>query len=297
MLIVKCGGALGDNVAAICEDLAQLARSGERIVLVHGGSTAANTLGERLGTPPRFLLSSSGVRSRYTDAATLDVLTQALTGQVNPMLVTKLLRLGVKAIGLSGVDGALVQARRKPAVRATLDGRLRMIRDDLTGRITQVNVDLLRMLLDAGYLPVISPPALDPEHGAVNVDADRMAAAVAVALGVNRLVLLSNVPGLLRDPIDPSTVIDKIPGETLETFMPLAEGRMKLKLIASGEAISGGVECVMIGDGRLPAPVYQALAGKGTAIFGANGSNGNGSRIDTAKASESVSGSRRSGGN
>ncbi len=266
MLVVKCGGALGADVTGICIDIAKLIADGERIVLVHGGSVEADALGERLGVPPRFLLSASGVRSRYTDAATLEILTQALAGRIKPMLVTKLLMLGVKAIGMIGVDGMLVQARRKPAVRAIMDGHLQMIRDDLSGRITEVNLVLLRGLLDAGYLPVVSPPAFDPECGALNVDADRMAAAIAVALGVDKLVLLSNVPGLLRDPVDPSTVVDKIPGEAIEAFLPLAKGRMKLKLIATREAITGGVRHVVIGDGRLPSPVYQALAGRGTVI-------------------------------
>jgi len=266
VLVVKCGGAVGIDLQAVCRDVSDLVQGGERLILAHGGSAEANGLGSRLGQPPKFLTSTSGVRSRYTDSETLDVLTMAMAGRVNPKLVAQLLALGVEAVGLAGIDGALIRADRKEAVRAVVDGRVRIIRDDLTGRIRSVNAPLLHLLLDAGYVPVVSPPAVDPASGPLNVDADRAAAALAVAAGARCLVILSNTAGLLRDPADPATLIEQVSPGGFDACLEVARGRMKLKLIAAREALQGGVRRVVLGDGRLKSPVKQALAGRGTAL-------------------------------
>jgi [amino group carrier protein]-L-2-aminoadipate/L-glutamate 6-kinase len=266
VLVIKCGGTAGIDRAAVCADVAALRREGETIVVVHGGSREADALGERLDVPPRRLTSPSGVTSRYTDCRTLDVVIMAMGGRLNSSIVVDLLRLGVPAVGLMGLDGALVEARRKKAVRTIDDGRLRVIRDDLSGKVTRVNTHLLDGLLRLGYVPVITPPAFDPEVGPVNVDADRAAAAVAAAMGADRLVLLSNVPGLCRDKEDPSSLFHRLPAGSLDAHMGFAEGRMKMKLIAAREALAGGVSRVVIGDGRIPSPVRAALSGRGTVV-------------------------------
>jgi acetylglutamate/LysW-gamma-L-alpha-aminoadipate kinase len=179
--------------------VAALAQGGNHVVVVHGTSAAADTLAQRMGVPARTLQSPSGYVSRYTDPETLEVYTMAAAGQVNKHLVTKLQSLRVNAIGLSGVDGRLMGARRKDAVRA-IDpetGRQRVVRDDYTGRIEEINGSLLHLLLDAGYTPVIAPLALGTESERLNVDGDRAAAMVAGAINADTLIILSNVPGLL----------------------------------------------------------------------------------------------------
>lgn len=219
-----------------------------------------------MGNPPRFLTSLSGVSSRYTDPSTLEIITMAITGRVNPSIVTQLVRQGIKAIGLAGIDGNLLEARRKSAIKAIVDGKVMIVRDDLTGKITNVNTGLLHLLLDGGFVPVVSPPAIDPEVGAVNVDADRTAAMIAAALKAEHLIILSNVPGLLKDPEEPSSLIPTISTDEMEQSMKYARGRMKLKLIASSEAVTKGVGKVTLADGRLPSPIMAALRGKGTVI-------------------------------
>lgn len=266
ILVVKCGGSAGVDLAAVCRDIALLVGNGERVIVAHGGSVAANDLGRQLGRPARFLTSPAGVRSRYTDAATLDVLTMAMAGHINPTLVAQLLALGVDAVGLSGVDGALIQAKRKAVVKAVVDGKVRLVRDNLTGKICGVNAALLTTLLEAGYVPVVSPPAVDLRAGPLNVDADRAAAALAVAAQAERLIILTNTPGLLRDPADPSTLIETVPAGGFDDCLQVAQGRMKLKLIASREALAGGVGRVVLADGRRPAPISEALAGNGTIL-------------------------------
>jgi len=141
-----------------------------------------------------------------------------------------------------------------------------VLRDDYTGKVEQVNVTLLTSLLDSGYTPVLTPPALSFEGEAINVDGDRAAAATAIALEADALVILSNVPGLLENFPDESTLIRHIPASQLEAFMAVAQDRMKKKVMGAGEALSGGVARVIFADGRLDQPVRRALAGEGTVI-------------------------------
>lgn len=266
MHVIKVGGALGPVLSNVCNNIHTLAVRGETLVVVHGGSLDTNELAAQLGQPIRYLTAPGGMRSRYTDPATLDVLTTAMLGRVKARIVTQLVRLGVRAVGLSGLDAALVTAAKTPAVKAMVDNRLRVVRDDMTGRVTALNKDLLDLLLAAGYVPVISPPVLDPQVGPLNTDADRLAALVALTLGAESLILLSNVPGLLRDPSDPGSLVPAIPDKDLEHYLGLAQGRMRVKLLAAYEALTGGVPHVMLGDGRIAEPISAALAGQGTRL-------------------------------
>src|SRR6185312_5541155 len=266
LLVVKIGGTIGVDRDAICTDVADLVKNGEKVVVVHGGSAEIDALSTQLGYTPRFLTSTTGVRSRYTDATTLDILTMAMVGRVKTTIVTLLQQMKINAVGLSGFDGALLQAKRKPAIKAIIDDRIHIVRDDLTGRIQQVNTHLLQLLLEGGYAPVVSPPAFDPAEGLLNVDADRTAAAIASALGAEHLIMLSNVPGVLRDPADPGSLVTNVPPGGIDECLEWAKGRMKLKLIAAREALANGVPSVIVGDSRLARPVYQALAGEGTTL-------------------------------
>src|ERR1039457_5104944 len=136
MIVIKIGGGEGVDLDTVCADVAALAQAGQQFVVVHGTSAAANALAERLGIPARTLQSPSGYVSRYTDPETLDVYTMAAVGQVNKNIVTRLQALGVNAVGLSGLDGKLMSARRKDAVRAIdpTSGKQRIVRDDFTGK-------------------------------------------------------------------------------------------------------------------------------------------------------------------
>jgi acetylglutamate/LysW-gamma-L-alpha-aminoadipate kinase len=229
MIVVKVGGGAGIAYDTLCNDLATLTRAGQRFVLVHGGSHETNTLAERLGHPPRFVTSPSGYTSRYTDRVTLELFLMATAGKVNKLIVERLQRLGVNAIGLSGLDGRILQGQRKAVIRIIEDGKQKVLRDDWTGTVEQVNTDLLRLLLDAGLLPVIAPIAVSTIGEALNVDGDRAAAAIAAALGADTLVLLTNVPGLLRVFPDESTLVRHIPRADVEAYLPLAQGRFVSK--------------------------------------------------------------------
>ncbi len=266
MLVIKVGGSRGIDLDAVCADLATLHRQRQPFVLVHGGSHETNVLSERLGKRPRFVTSPSGHESRVTDRETLEIFEMVYCGKVNKAIVEKLQALGVRAIGLSGIDGRLMEGVRKDSVIVVEAGKKKVLRGDYTGRVEKVNTDLIRLLLDAGYVLAICPPAISHDHVAINVDGDRAAARVAEALRAERLVILSNVPGLLRDVSDPTSLVAEIRRSDVDRFMAFAQGRMKKKLLAAQEALDAGVGEVILGDARVEHPVLDALQGRGTRI-------------------------------
>lgn len=266
MLVIKIGGGREINHEAIFRNLKRRLDAGDKVVVVHGANYEMGLLSERLGHPPRMITSESGYESRYTDAETIEIFKMAYCGKVNKTLVALGQRLGINAVGISGLDGALLSGERKKAIRIVEDGRRRVIRDDHTGRIRQVNTGLLRLLVEAGYTPLVCPPALSEEYEAINVDGDRAAAMIAAALSASVLIILSNVPGLLRDLDDESTLIRTIDRSRMEEFDRFAQGRMRKKTLAAVEAIDGGVEEVIFADARIEDPIDAALKRRGTVI-------------------------------
>jgi [amino group carrier protein]-L-2-aminoadipate 6-kinase len=259
-LVVKVGGAAGNALEPTLADLA----GRTDYVLVHGGSDRIDRLGESMGRPSEYLTSPSGVVSRRSDPAHLEVLVLALAGGVQTDLVAALARRGTRALGLSGVDGGLLLARRKEGMRAVVDGRTVRVTNDRSGTIERVDADLLRAVLARGLVPVVGPPAITSDGEVVNVDADRAAARVAGALGAEALVLLTNVAGLLRDRSDPGSVVRSVARSEIESVLPLAEGRMRKKVLAAREALELGVPRAVIASSSVDGPVRRALAGEGT---------------------------------
>ena len=265
-IVVKLGGTEGVDFSAICQDVVALLDQDHQIVLVHGGSAEANALGEAVGYPPRFVTSPSGFTSRYTDRQTLEIFAMAINGKVNTLLVEQLQVLDINAFGLSGVDGRLMQAKRKAAIRIVENGKRKILRDDYTGKIEQVNARLLQTLLDGSFTPVIAPMAVSEKGEVLNVDADRAAAMIAAAMQADTLLMLTAVPGLLKDFPDESSLIKTLSQAQLDNALEIAQGRMKKKILGSQEALQGGVGKVIIADGRVEDPISNALAGNGTVI-------------------------------
>jgi len=267
MIVIKAGGGEGLDMEAVCDDVAQLVEQGERVVLVHGGSHETNVISEQLGHPPRFVTSESGHSSRYTDRETLEIFMMVTAGKINKLLVEYLQGLGVNAVGLSGLDGRLMEGKRKKALRIVENGKRMVLRGEYSGIIERVNGPLLETLLDAGYVPVVAPVAISYESEGLNVDGDRAAAAIGVALGAEKVVILSNVPGLLRDVSDEESLIKQIPPDRADDYLDrYAKGRMKRKILGAIEALEEGVGQVIIADGRVEHPVQKALAGQGTVV-------------------------------
>jgi acetylglutamate/LysW-gamma-L-alpha-aminoadipate kinase len=287
-VVVKIGGARAVDPAGALADVAALVEDGEDIVITHGGSTAVDETLERLGIEPEYVETPSGVVGRFTDEETMEVFEMVLPGLLNTEMVAALQSEGVDAVGLSGVDGKLLHGPRKSAVRVVEDGKRKIRRGDHSGTIKEVNTDLLATLLDGGHTPVVSPPMAGADSEArsgsdsraaeprdedgnsvitpVNTDADRTAATLAGALGA-RLVLLTDVPGILADPDDESTLIESVgtPDE-FEQLEAAAEGFMGRKVMAIEEALAGGASEAIVADANADDPITSALDGAGTHV-------------------------------
>jgi len=235
--IVKVGGALLTDDAATREVLAQidaLMHLGIRVVLVHGGGAQASTLSRALGSEPRFV----GGR-RITDAPALAAAVATLNGEANTTLLAACRALGIAAVGLSGVDSALVRARRRPPV--LVEGET--VDYGHVGDVVAVDPGVLDRLLAGGTLPVVSPLAADDEGNVLNCNADGVAAALAVAMGAAKLVLLTDVAGLLERPDDPRSLVSYIDVAGLARLRGrgVLAGGMAPKAAAIETALAGGV--------------------------------------------------------
>ena len=266
MLVVKVGGGKGIPIEAVCQDVSTMVGRGERLILVHGASHETNLLSTALGRPPRFVTSISGVESRYTDRETLEIFTMAYVGKMNKLFVERLQQLGVNAVGLCGADGRSMEGERKAAIKIIENGKRKVLRDDFTGRVEKINTSLLLLLLEHGYTPVLCPPGLSYGSEIINVDGDRAAAVLAAAFKAEALVILSNVPGLLRDVNDANSLVRRIDKAHMSTYMDLAQGRMKHKMMGAAAALEQGVGTVILGDARIEHPIQHALQGQGTVI-------------------------------
>jgi [amino group carrier protein]-L-2-aminoadipate 6-kinase len=258
ILVVKLGGGAGNDTAACLPDLAQLART-RPLIIVHGLSARLDALCAERGIEVRTLTSPSGHTSRYTDAPTRDLFVE-VAGQINADLCAGLQAMGVNAVSA----GQIIRGNRKDAVRALVNGRILLVRDDYSGRIESVDGRALQTLLNSGCVPVVSPLAWHDIDGWLNIDGDRAAAAVAASLHADDLVILSNVAGLYRAYPDEASLVPHVPRQQIEQAQTWAQGRMKRKVLGAAEALDGGVQRVVIGAAMGETPVSQALNGRGT---------------------------------
>jgi len=262
MIIVKIGGGEAINLAGVADDVAGLA---ERVVLVHGANAARDRLASAVGKPPRVVTSASGYTSVFSDDDAIDLLMMAYAGLRNKRIVELCQERGVNAVGLSGLDGRLVQGRRNPGIRVREGSKTLLLRDN-SGKPTGVNAALIGLLLDHGYVPVLTVPIADENGRAVNSENDDIVAVLARALGCGRVVQLIEAAGLLADAADPGSVVARLPRALVAEWEGRAEGRFKRKLAALRKLCADGGPEVIIADGRRPRPLTDALAGKGTVI-------------------------------
>ena len=260
-MIIKIGGGKTcfEYIDFILEDLVTIK---SRKVLVHGANYEADMLSEKLGKPVNTILSPSGHVSRRTDKETLDILKMAYC-LVNKRIVEKLQKLGYNAVGLTGLDGRIWEGKRKPYIKTVVGNKIKMVRDDYTGKIEKVNGELLNMLLDANYLPVLTIPGISYEHESINVDNDRALAMMVKPLKCETIVMLFEAPGLLKNKNDEKSIIKTIDKNELDIMITNTEGRMKKKMLGIKEAFQQGVKK---GDFRLQNPIKKALLGDGTVI-------------------------------
>ncbi len=262
MVIVKAGGGRAVNLDGLAEDLAGL---GEPVILVHGANAFRDDLAGRLGVPLERLTSASGYESRLTDEGAMDVLLMAYAGLRNKRAVEALQQRGVRAVGLSGLDGPVVRGRRNRGIRSR-EGDKIVIRRDLSAKPFWVNEPLLRMLLEAGYTPVLTVPIADEQGTAVNSENDDIVALLHGVFRAHAVIQLIEAPGLMADPEDLGSAIPRLTPAEVGHWEQRAEGRFKRKLHAIGTLFAAAPTRLIIADGRSEHPIVSALEGKGTVI-------------------------------
>ena len=263
-MVVKYGGAaMKDSAlkANVIRDVVFLASVGIRPIVVHGGGPEINTWLTKLNIEPQF---KDGLR--VTDADTMDIVEMVLVGRVNKELVALINQAGGSAVGLCGKDGQLVTARPRSAEAGI----------GFVGDVSNVRPDLVGSLVEAGYIPVISSVAADDSGQAYNINADTVAGELAAALGAEKLILLTDTPGIMRDFHDPSSLIAKLDiSEARELISSgIVSGGMIPKVSCCIRSLAQGVRAAHVLDGRMPhsllLEIFSLDAGIGTMMVGSS---------------------------
>ena len=257
VVVVKYGGNAMINQTLkeqVMQDIVLLWLTGVKVVLVHGGGPEISDMMTKLGKEPKFI---NGLR--VTDKESVDIVQMVLAGKINKSLVNYIERTGGKAMGISGMDGRLIEAKMK-------DENLGYV-----GTITKVNIETVTDLLEKGYIPVVSTVGCDKEGNVYNINADTAAAFIAGALNAKRLIMMTDIAGILKDKDDPSTLIPEITVKQAKSLFDsgVISGGMIPKVDCCIEAIDKGVKKVIIMDGRVPHSILMELftdEGAGTMV-------------------------------
>jgi acetylglutamate/LysW-gamma-L-alpha-aminoadipate kinase len=262
MMLIKIGGGEQINLEATIADLATLEQP---FIIVHGANVLRDQLAQRLDIEKTVLTSVSGYSSVFSDQAALDVIMMSYSGLRNKQIVELCQRSGINAVGLTGLDGRLVQGERNKGIRVRENGKT-MIKRDLSGKPRSINTTLLTLLLDNGYCPVLTIPIADENGFAINSENDDIIVQLAQALAIESVVQLIEAPGFLDDPTDENSLVARMSVAELHAREATVEGRIKRKLLALTRLCQGGKTRVIIADGRGEQPIINALAGAGTHI-------------------------------
>lgn len=252
-IVIKYGGAAMTDAKLtqnVVQDLILLSSFGVKIIVVHGGGPEINTWLDKVQIQPKF---EKGVR--ITDHKTMEIVEMVLAGKVNKYLVTLLNTLKAKAVGLCGKDAKILIAE---PIDVSLKNKV--------GKIKEVNTDLLKILLDNQYIPILAPVALDLHGNSYNINADTVAGAIASSLSVDHLLVLTDTPGILRDAKDPSSLITSLRIDDIYDLIDknIISGGMLPKVDCCINALKAGVKSTSVLDGRLPHSLLMNLLRKET---------------------------------
>jgi len=265
--VVKIGGAEGNELGSLMSELAIRTANGEKWVVVHGASGIMDKLCRERGLEVRMVTSPSGYRSRYVGEKERVLFMEAALSYGAKIQKT-LADFGATSKFLDPENTEGVFAERKDILREYSEGRTRILRGNYSGTITSVESEKIIQVIDSGFIPILPPLGLDNISGlSLNIDGDRLAASVAGSIKADILVILSNIPGLMKNINDPESLIknrsDEGSWEKLEDY---AKGNMKRKLLACREAFELGISRIYLADGRVEEPLKNAERGNGTCL-------------------------------
>lgn len=262
MIIVKIGGGKGINLKGIVQDLAAIK---DRFIIVHGANAIRDAIAAKMGYPTQTVTSVSGYTSVLSDENAIDAIMMGYAGVQNKRLVELCQRHGINAVGLSGIDGKLVQGARNKGIRVRQNEKTLMVRD-FSGKPKNINRELITLLLDHGYIPVICIPIIDENNFAINSENDDIVNVLQETFKAETVLQLIEAPGFMEDIKDPASLVKQISRSELEMREAQVEGRMKRKMLALRKLMENGASQVIISDGRVEHPIQDALGGKGTLI-------------------------------
>jgi acetylglutamate/LysW-gamma-L-alpha-aminoadipate kinase len=262
MLLIKIGGGESINLEAV---IADLAKQQQPFIIVHGANVLRDQLANKLGMEKTILTSASGYSSVFSNQDAIDVIMMSYAGLRNKRIVELCQQRNINAVGLTGLDGRLVQGERNKGIRVRENGKT-LIKRDFSGKPRSINSELLQLLLDNGYCPVLTIPIVDENGFAINSENDDIITQLASALKIETVIQLIEAPGFLHDAEDESSLVERMSVAELNTREAQVEGRIKRKLLALTRLCDDGKTRVIITDGRGNHPVEDALNGKGTHI-------------------------------
>lgn len=262
MLLIKIGGGKELNLSGIISDLAGL---NEKLIIVHGANAFRDELASRLGYKKKIVTSLSGYDSVLSNEETIDLAMMAYAGLKNKRIVELCQQNGINAVGLSGVDGKVIQGKRNTGIKVREGGKTLLLRD-FSGKPKAVNKQLLDLLLENGYTPVLSVPLIDENNFAINSENDDIIALLQSEFKADKIISLIEAPGFLLDKNDPASLLQNISSAELEAMEEKVDGRMKRKILALRKLFGSGGTTVILSDGRTENPIKDALNGKGTTI-------------------------------
>ena len=262
MTIIKIGGGESLHLQSIISDLKNIE---DDFIIVHGANALRDEIGRKLDYEKKVLVSASGYSSVFSDEQALDIMMMSYSGLRNKRIVEMCQQVGINAVGLTGIDGKVIEGKRNKGIRVKENGKLRIVRD-FSGKPKNINIDLLKLLISKGYVPVLTVPIIDENNFAISSENDDIVALLKNSLEAERVIQLIEAPGFLDDADDPNSVVKSILRSELEKREAQVEGRMKRKMKALIKLFESGNTTVYICDGRIENPITNALNGGGTMI-------------------------------
>lgn len=265
MIVIKIGGGEKINIENIAKDLVNLKK--DNVIIVHGGNFYLDYYSKKLGIGKHYLESPTGLKSRHTTPKVIDLMYLTYAGLANKKIVASLQKYAINAIGLSGLDGKLITGKKHDSLLVIENGKKKIIKDDLTGSVKEINLELLKALLELNLVPVITPPVLSEGGEVINVDGDKITVKIAVGFKAKVVIFLIEAEGILKDLKAENSIIKEVTKENLQDIKLQVSGRMKRKIAECIKLLDEGVEKIIISDGRIKNPLTNALKGGGTHVI------------------------------
>ena len=263
-IVIKIGGdLLKENLNYVISDLLKLYAEKKKIILCHAGADVITAVAEKMGKPQIFTYSKKGYKARYIDEETRDIYLMVVAGLNNKRIVKEMIVKELPAVGISGIDGGLIIADRFEKAMVILDGK-KKLKDNYTGKPSKLNVQLIETLWNNDYIPVIASVAISKDNEIVACDSDRISNAIAVATKADKLILLTDVEGVLDKN---NKLINQINSQNAESILENVTGGMKTKVIVALKSASEGIKQVIIASGLRENPILKALNNENCTII------------------------------